>query len=84
MMADLQDKQTIYEYPEFQQFVDAILANQPWRKDDNEDELMRWLLGARLFQRLIKGVCGRRNLHRAFLVELLRGLMHSGSSSGHT
>lgn len=45
MMADLQDRQTIYEYPEFQQFVDAILANQPWRKDDNEDELMQWLLG---------------------------------------
>ncbi|EIW51473.1 uncharacterized protein TRAVEDRAFT_54513 [Trametes versicolor FP-101664 SS1] len=48
MMANLQDKQTIYEYPEFQQFVDAILANQPWRKDDNEDELMRWLLGMKM------------------------------------
>ncbi|KAL1946403.1 hypothetical protein VTO73DRAFT_15530 [Trametes versicolor] len=44
-MADLQDRQTIYEYPEFPQFVNAILANQPWGKDNNQDKLMQWLLG---------------------------------------
>lgn len=37
LMANLQDSQTIYEYPDFQQFVDAILANRPWRKDNNKD-----------------------------------------------
>lgn len=61
MMADLQDRQTIYEYPEFQQFVDAILANQPWRKDNNEDELMQWLLGmkAKIVSQLILLICCR-------------------------